>query len=249
MLRGVLAQRDAHAAQLRAEIASIERELDEFQARYDKIITPMKLRLDVLQSAIDDLVRQQRAEETGVYEVDWSGIAPGYVSVEEQYRRAWSKTDVYEAIHADHTPTPPALDADGLKKLYRELARRFHPDLGADQAERDRRTAIMSQINAAYAAGDADALQALAEGDGDPSAPLALLTLRGLRSQAAEIDTQIERLTRTRDEMLYGALMKLKLDDKLARIKGRDLLQEMRDEMGREYDRLLIQLDALRNAR
>jgi len=246
LIRTQIVGRETYAAKLRAEIAATERELDEFQKRYDKIIKPMHMRIDVIQSAIDELTKQNRAARGGIYEVDYSTIAPGYVSVEEQYRRAWSKTDVYDAIHAEITPKPsPA--ADALKRLYRDLARRFHPDLGGDQKERDRRTAIMSQINAAYTAGDLDALQALADDSSDPNAPLSALTLRSLRKQLDELDAQIGRLTSERDELLYGATMKLKLDDKLARLKGRDLLAEMRAQMQHEYDVLLAQLDEMRN--
>ncbi len=105
----------------------------------------------------------------------------------------------------------------------------------------------MSQINAAYTAGDLDALQALADDSSDPNAPLSALTLRSLRKQLDELDAQIGRLTSERDELLYGATMKLKLDDKLARLKGRDLLAEMRAQMQHEYDVLLAQLDEMRN--
>jgi len=193
LIRTQIVGRETYAAKLRAEIAATERELDEFQKRYDKIIKPMHMRIDVIQSAIDELTK------------------------------------------------------DALKRLYRDLARRFHPDLGGDQKERDRRTAIMSQINAAYTAGDLDALQALADDSSDPNAPLSALTLRSLRKQLDELDAQIGRLTSERDELLYGATMKLKLDDKLARLKGRDLLAEMRAQMQHEYDVLLAQLDEMRN--
>ncbi len=245
LIRTQIVGRETYAAKLRAEIAATERELDEFQKRYDKIIKPMQMRIDVIKSAIDGLIKQNRAARGGIYEIDYSTIAPGYVSVEEQYRRAWSKTDVYDAIHAEITPKPSP--ADALKRLYRDLARRFHPDLGGDQNERDRRTAIMSQINAAYTAGDLDALQALADDSSDPNGLLPALTLRSLRKQLDELDAQIGRLTSERDELLYGATMKLKLDDKLARLKGRDLLAEMRAQMQHEYDVLLAQLDRVRN--
>ena len=46
-----------------------------------------------------------------------------------------------------------------LKKLYRELARRFHPDMAVDEPDRDYRTQLMMAINAAYAAGDLERLQ------------------------------------------------------------------------------------------
>lgn len=65
----------------------------------------------------------------------------------------------------------PALsirDKAAEKRLYRELARRFHPDLAAGSMERAYTTAIMAAINRAYKAGDIDALRQMA-GELDPA--------------------------------------------------------------------------------
>ncbi len=50
-----------------------------------------------------------------------------------------------------------------FKQLYRQLARRFHPDFALDDEDRIYRTAMMMAINAAYAAGDLKRLEALAQ--------------------------------------------------------------------------------------
>lgn len=46
-----------------------------------------------------------------------------------------------------------------LKELWKKLIRRFHPDLVVDKEEKEEREEIMKQINAAYSAGDLEALQ------------------------------------------------------------------------------------------
>jgi hypothetical protein len=46
--------------------------------------------------------------------------------------------------------------------LYRELARRFHPDLARTAVEQSYRTAMMSAVNTAYARKDLEALYDLA---------------------------------------------------------------------------------------
>ena len=43
--------------------------------------------------------------------------------------------------------------------MYREAAKRIHPDLATDPADRERRTRFMAEANRAYEAGDAEALQ------------------------------------------------------------------------------------------
>lgn len=247
-LRAAIAEREAANAKLRAEVAELERDLDAFQIRYDKMIAPMMMRIDVIREAIADLRRQKNG---AVYEPDWSQFAPGYVPVEEQYRRAWTKPDdapshAASSHAASAPPKPKDTEPEGekIKRLYRELARRFHPDLAADTPDRERRTQIMSQINAAYTARDLSALEVLTEHAAEQ--PLLALTLRDLRETLIAVIQQGDLLKREHDEMLYGAMMKLKIEDKLARIKGRDLLREMRAELEREYDLLLRELDDLR---
>jgi hypothetical protein len=59
-------------------------------------------------------------------------------------------------------PTDTPHDKAAEKRLYRELARRFHPDLAETAAELAYRTAMMSAVNRAYSARDLHALYDLA---------------------------------------------------------------------------------------
>ena len=59
-------------------------------------------------------------------------------------------------------PTPTPRDRAAEKRLYRELARRFHPDLAETAAELAYRTSVLTAVNAAYTAGDTGALYDLA---------------------------------------------------------------------------------------
>ena len=85
----------------------------------------------------------------------------------------------------------PKQEKEAAKRLYRELARRFHPDLAAGSAERAYMTAIMASINIAYERQDVSALHNLA-GELDPTAVAELeaidnLQLRKLREQLLKI--------------------------------------------------------------
>ncbi|HEY3285263.1 MAG TPA: hypothetical protein VGN26_23575 [Armatimonadota bacterium] len=64
-------------------------------------------------------------------------------------------------------------DAGGkLQELYREAARKFHPDHAANDADRKRRTHLMAEANRAYESGDLEGLKALlrAHEGADPGA-------------------------------------------------------------------------------
>jgi hypothetical protein len=85
----------------------------------------------------------------------------------------------------------PKQEKEAAKRLYRELARRFHPDLAAGSAERAYMTAIMASINIAYERQDVSALHNLA-GELDPTAVAELeaidnLQIRKLHEQLLKI--------------------------------------------------------------
>lgn len=66
--------------------------------------------------------------------------------------------DPVEALLPTDTPHDKAAE----RRLYRELARRFHPDLADSAVEMAYRTSVMAAVNTAYAAGDLGALYDLA---------------------------------------------------------------------------------------
>jgi hypothetical protein len=75
-------------------------------------------------------------------------------------------------------PTPTPRDKAAEKRLYRELARRFHPDLAEGNTEKSFRTGMMAAINQAYAEENVQALYDMA-GQLDPSE---LAELEGIES-------------------------------------------------------------------
>ena len=90
----------------------------------------------------------------------------------------------------------PATTAE-LRRLYLELARRHHPDLATDEAERERRQELMLRVNAAFRARDVAALRALASeaeaADGPP--------LRSAGERLAWVRREIARLDRVIEDL------------------------------------------------
>lgn len=85
----------------------------------------------------------------------------------------WEAAELDEDILADKEaeillPTDTPRDKAAEKRLYRELARRFHPDLAETAVEQAYRTSIMAAVNNAYAGNDVQALYDLAN-ELDPS--------------------------------------------------------------------------------
>ena len=181
-------------------------------------------------------------------ESDWSP-PQGYVSVEEQFRRIWRKPG--QQSTASSIPIPPAtgpLSPQALKSLYRQLARRYHPDLTTDPVERERRNRLMAEINAAYSRRDLIALQTLAAQSPDMplDEPLAAIQLRQLQQIRDQLLRRIDQLKHERHTILNSDLMDLKLQDSLGARRGGDVLQTLADQLERDYAASLRRLDELR---
>ena len=175
-----------------------------------------------------------------------------HIPVDRQYRRTWQTPP-----ESAPTPPPQPLDAASeaeIKRLYRQLARRFHPDLSADDTERARRTEIMAAVNEAYAARSLTELVALAQAPdpfarpGDASGPsqteaqlIAALQAELTRCQRRlrEIETELRNLR-------YRPSVELSLEVKSARRQGRDFLAELATDLEQKVARKTVERDMLK---
>lgn len=247
-----IADYEKNVMALNTEVQDIQNELADFKQRYDTQVEPVAARIRVAKEAIADL--EEKRKQDVMRKAGWTP-PEGYVSVEEQYRRRWQKPRQEEAARANFheipivTPEiPPEPVSQDLKKLYRELARRYHPDMAKNEDDRKHRTKLMAQINAAYADKDFEALKMLADHPERVNAdePLAVLLLRQLQQTSRMLRQQIFDLKQQRHNLMNCDLMKLKIEEKLLRRQGRELLKELVTEWEAEYRTLLQKLYDLR---
>jgi hypothetical protein len=234
-----------------AQLVELEQEIAEFKSRYDSQIVPLEKKLKATEDAITDLERQRRISALGDDAPQYSRWAPpeDYVSVQDQFNRAWKKDPDYvpPAPKITAMPTDNSEDAARLKKLYRQLASRFHPDLTTDPDDRRRRHEIMAKINEAYAKKDYDGLNVLSkQADLTPDQPLEALKLQELRQLRDQLNERIEWLNSRRLSIMHSALMDLKLEAQLASKVGRDLLTEMATQLRTEIQAAQAKLAQLR---
>ncbi|MBN2472275.1 MAG: J domain-containing protein [Anaerolineae bacterium] len=255
------AEIDEHHAQvtdLEAEVVDLRQQLTAFEGRYTRLVVPLETRLQAVREAIAELERSTRWQ-AGTHPLgeerpqeDFWQPPEGYVSVEEQYRRAWSPDARSDEGDYVIRPKPQARSLDpaetDIRKLYRALARRYHPDMTTDPDERSQRNDLMAQINDAYARRDLPTLQALArQPEGlRPEQPLAALRLEELRQISRQLRDRISALRLEKAEIQHSDIMRLSLESKLAASRGRDLLAEMVRELERDYEDALLRLERLR---
>jgi hypothetical protein len=125
-------------------------------------------------------------------------------------------------------PETPALD---LKSLFREVAKRIHPDRAKSARDELHRNHLMSQANAAFLRADADLLQRMLNGY-DPSTdsgddPTPAHQLARLTEQIAQTNDDLATLDLEIEALANSEMADLRDRTKLAATQGRDLLAEL----------------------
>jgi len=238
-LRAVLEQTQADLIEAEAQLADELAAVNAFEFEFEARVGHLWDRLDALETEIEryqDRIQMMRK---------------GYLSVERQYRRAWQAPP-------PSGPTPPAqplspASETQLKRLYRQLARRYHPDLAADDAERAFRTERMAAINDAYAARSLTELKAVA-GESDPfihtgrvmAGQTEAHMMQALQDQLARCQHRLRRIEDELRGLHQRPSVQLSLEVKVARRQGRDLLGEMAAELEAKIARKTAERDMLK---
>lgn len=218
--RAELAQLESEVAQRAADLARLQIELRQFESRY----------LQVVGHRYDELAE-----------------------IEREIARM-------QGLPADDEPTASLADdevgcgqnrlhSDKLKKLYHEVARKFHPDLTACPQERQHRHQLMIEVNRAYQAGAAERLQGLltagaslanGDADGEMSAEMILLVRR-----IADVQEQLTSLAADEAEVSDSEIYKLQLRVANAEALGLDLLGDLVAQVERQIKKARHRLEHL----
>jgi chromosome segregation ATPase len=221
-IRATLAERELELVDLRRQLAA-------FEGRYLRQVGALYAELDEWKARISEL----RAR-----------LDPSHASKAQAEEAREQARQTYEDAHGQSSETHEFAPSPELKRLYREVARRVHPDLATDDADRERRTRFMAEANRAYAAGDADALRRILDEfqDGAETA-----TGEGIGAELIRIIRQISqaiaRLAAIEHEIATlreSEIAKLARDFEKAIEENRDLLAELATSV-RERIRLAIE--------
>lgn len=243
-LRIKIAEQEREIIILEGDCIALENELADFEARYNQLIKPLVTQIEAAKSVLNQLRDLQLMQQMGED-----------LSVESLWRGQKSERYIppHEAKFAIPEPILHKRETKNIKTLYRQLARQYHPDLAKDEADRERRTKIMSLINTAYQSDDIESLRALdetiAEKQGEvlnSQVSLNTMLLRQLQQQSHDLAVEIRDLKERRHNLKYGSLMELKLDESIARAKGENMLEDLADEMQVDYWRIMREIDDLR---
>ncbi|HEY9440627.1 MAG TPA: hypothetical protein VIS29_18705 [Streptomyces sp.] len=236
------AVRAAEQALIEFEIAveTFRVEVENFSRLHHQKLGPMYARLDELDAQIaearaaqsGDPEDRRKAEEARAIVMPMPGV--------EELFHDWMDSDGLSpeaaAMLTEQPVRPPkrVRPSEEARKLYRELARKAHPDLAPDERERERRDEFIARVNAAYGRGDEALLRELAEEweAGPPAPELRLSESEELYARLEWLSRRKELLTALANELeqsAIGSMLRMAPDepDRLLNDIGEKLLAEV----------------------
>ena len=208
-VRGALAERELELADLRTQLKS-------FEGRYLRQVGVLYAELDDWEAKIAEIEASLRPSPTASQQA------------QETRKRA---EETHEATHGEASKARDFQPSADLRSLFRETAKRLHPDFAKDEADRLLRTRLMAQANAAYSQGDAEALQRILDefgnspesvrGEGVGAELVRIIRqIHQARKNIAAIENELSSLR-------ASEIAQLKQDVEKAEKEGRDLLAEL----------------------
>jgi len=246
-----LTQLRAELTQVRDQLIEAEAELADRMAEVNAFEFEFEARVGHLYDTLETLERDiQRYQERIATLRNKQIFGSAHIPVDSQFKRAWESPPL-------SAPTPPpqplgAANEAEIKRLYRQLARRFHPDLAVDEIDRVRRTEKMTAINDAYAARSLVELVALASelGSGSddfvPTGQTEAQMMQVLKEELFRCRRRLEKIDKELRNIRYLPSVEFSIEVKMARRQGRDLLGEIAEDLEKKIARKTVERDMLK---
>lgn len=245
-LRNELTQVHAQLIEAEAELADHLAGINAFEFEFEARVGHL---IDALESLDAEIERYQEQIQT-LRNKQVLGYA--HVPVDTQYKRAWESPPT-------SAPTPPATPPDAaseaeIKRLYRQLARHYHPDLATGESDRAYRTEKMTAINDAYAARSLVELVALSENltqaneiPSTSSGQTEAQMVKVLNTELYRCRRRLREIEKEQRNLRFRPSVEVSIEVKLARQQNRDLLGEMTETLEKRIARRTAERDMLKS--
>jgi hypothetical protein len=215
-----LEQLESEFSQIELGLATFRAEMTAFDLKYNQIVGVRLAQLDNIGAQIAEILAK---------------MSPGDEEAAHEAKRARQKARA-SATAAGPTRSPCPFDSgfvasEELKALFREAAKKCHPDLAVDENERHRRTKVMAEINAAFMVGDAERLRSILADwtaspenvRGDDVASKLVRVIRKIAQGRKRLDSAKLELDQLKQTDIYQLMVRATEAAK----EQRDLLHEM----------------------
>lgn len=238
-LRTKVSRRREYLELLEFELFNTRNSLQEFTEAYNARLGALEKELNRLEGLLDikfEEEEQLREKLKGRQPRGWrysssgpsrsgSGETPDE-EVGEQEREKRKKDPLYE---------------EKIRELFRNLAKRFHPDLAEEDEERAERERIMAEINQAYTARDMKALEKLAKEAGEQENTNAVgphAEILRKKVELRHLEGMIFEVEHTIREIDLSPAMQLRNDLRFEKEAGRDFFADIESNLKQRISEL-----------
>ncbi len=216
-------------------------------------LTPEELEFQKKQAELKDLeaLLAQRELDLATFQAELHSFEYRYMQVvgirQEELDQINAQISKYMTLMASNHKFRPSAR---LKQLYRDVAKRIHPDLATDPEERARREQLMALVNQAYESGNEERLRAiLHDWDNSPDSVQGKGITADLVRTIRQISQSQQRLQHIEDKLQQLAQSDLhQLREKTLKLEqaGQDLLLEMAARFDQEISMAQAQLNEIK---
>lgn len=235
-LEDILAEREL-------ELTTLQNRLQAFEHRYLLNVGVLYANLDALEAEIAEL-------ELSLHPQDQS-LKQRFEKLRVDAKESAKEANCGEKAqaHADFQPS------ENLKKLYREAAKRIHPDLARDNDDATRRHKVMAEVNCAYETGDESRLQAVLDdwdgrADAEQVDDIGTRLIRLIR-KIAQLEDHIHSIERVIAEVQRSSIYALFEKELVLKAECRNMMSEMASNINAQIaarHQVLTEMKEMRNS-
>lgn len=240
-----LARLEVEQAELEEQVIQAELALETCKTETAQFRHRYYLAVGRLYAQLDELDAQIAVLQANLHPAD-PVVREHALAAERQARKSAAEAGLIESQAVP--PQPLTMD---IKQAYRRAARLMHPDRATNEAERQRRTDLMTRVNRAYESGDQRTIEKLIEEYGhDPEA----VAGRDIGSRIVKAIRRIAQLRRRLDEARHelealqqSDLFQLRQGIEDGEAMGDDPLGELARQLVCELAERRVRLEMLRH--
>jgi len=217
------------------DLTTLQVVLEDLRRRYLRIVGVKLAQLDGIEAQIAEIIARLDPKNEEVKK-----------EADRRRTQAQESADATGSIAAEEYEAEPFNPSEDLKQLYRDLAKKVHPDLAPDEQARERRHRFMQEVNQAYSERNEDRLRSLLnEWENRPDSVSGEGTgaelIRIIR-QIARVHNRIEAISQEVENLKESELYKLKMRVDETQDESRNLLVEMAAEIDGQIEAAIARL-------
>jgi len=231
-----LEELEQELAENELDLSTARRDVHLFEIRYQRVVGCKYAELDRLKASVLEMATRIHPDSK-----DFRSQAEAAREQAEQSAHNWE-------VHQDESELELPEPSEELKKLFRDAAKRIHPDLTTDPEERERRHALMARLNQAYELGDLEQVKAILNdweiiSDWDQLTPGKQLSR--LLKQIGQVRHRFNQIQAELEQLKLSEMFRLKDFVQNSEKQGDDVLADMVADAEEKIQNLRIRVKNL----